>query len=93
MYAGVEGREPFAATMVLEHSLQYNPADLMNKSLGKIPLRKLAADLIGNDFAYSPKVGFPVDIKKVLYNEDSKDRYENYAVWNKENLKLLRVGR
>lgn len=89
MYAGVEGREPLASTEMYKLALRFDPHDLFSRSLGKFPLRSLASELIDEEFAFREKVGFPIDIKRIMLNSKAKDRYENYAVWCDQNLQRI----
>ncbi|MGD1471384.1 asparagine synthetase B family protein [Vibrio harveyi] len=86
MAAGVEGRDPIANHHVFEAAIKFSASQLMNGSLGKLPLRGLIAPLKGDEFAYEKKVGFPVDLTKVFDNPRSLSSYE---LWFEENLKVL----
>ena len=88
MFAGVEGREPLASLELYKLALKFNPNDLFRNSLGKYPLRVIAAELKGHEFAFKPKVGFPIDANKIFYNKPSKNRFENYSTWCNKNLEL-----
>lgn len=89
MYAGVEGREPFASYAMFKLAMQIEPKDLFFGNLGKAPLRKLAAYKFGERFAYAPKVGFPVDLGLIFRGSKSHDRYSNYELWHQENTRLI----
>ena len=90
MYSGIEGREPFAATEVLKIALNFDPKDLFKNSLGKYPLRSIAKEYLGDEFAFMPKVGFPIDIEKIIHGKESKSRLDNYLAWCNENMRLIR---
>jgi len=90
MFSGIEGREPFAATEVVKLALNLDPKDLFHGTLGKYPLRNLAKESLGEDFAFMPKVGFPIDMKKIIYGKESKSRLDNYLLWCDENMRLIR---
>ncbi len=90
MFSGIEGREPFAATEVLKLALNFDPKDLFHDTLGKYPLRNLARESLGEDFAFMPKVGFPIDIGKIINGKESKSRLDNYILWCNENMRLIR---
>lgn len=90
MFSGVEGREPFASYSVLKLALQCSPSYLFQGDLGKLPLRLLASKKINPTFAFSHKIGFPVDIGRIFRNILSTDKYYNYELWVRENLRLLR---
>ena len=89
MYAGIEGREPLASTEMYKLALKFDPRDLFSRSLGKFPLRSIASDLVGEEFAFRQKVGFPIDIKSIMFNTKAKDRFENYSVWCDQNLERI----
>ena len=86
MYAGIEGREPLASLNMFLLALKCKPDDLFKGALGKLPLRNLAKNLINEDFAFSTKVGFPVDLGLIFRDTPAKDKYENYQVWCDENI-------
>lgn len=90
MFSGIEGREPFAATEVLKLALNFDPNDLFHGTLGKYPLRNLAKESLGEDFAFMPKVGFPIDLGKIIHGEESKSRSDNYILWCDENMRLIK---
>ena len=89
MFAGIEGREPLASTEMYKLALKFDPRDLFSRSLGKFPLRSIASDLINDEFAFREKVGFPIDIKNIIFNNKAKDRFENYSVWSDYNLERI----
>jgi asparagine synthase (glutamine-hydrolysing) len=89
MFSGVEGREPFASYSVFKLAIQCSPAYLFQDDLGKLPLRLLASKKINTAFAFSHKIGFPVDIGRIFRNIPSIDKYDNYELWTQENLGLL----
>ena len=86
MFSGIEGREPLASLNMFLLALKCNPNDLFKGALGKLPLRNLAKELISEEFAFSTKVGFPVDLGLIFREVPSKDKYENYQVWYDENI-------
>ena len=89
MYAGVEGREPLASSMMFKIAMQANPKFLFHKNVGKFPLREIISKTQGEDFAFAEKVGFPVDLSKIFRNSKSNSRYTNYDIWRKENLRRI----
>ena len=89
MFAGVEGREPLASYSMFKIALKYGPKDLFRDELGKLPLRLLAEQKISTEFAFTPKVGFPVDLGRIFNGSSSKDKYDNYLIWNNENLEAI----
>lgn len=89
MYAGVEGREPLASSMMFKVAMLCNPKDLFKHDLGKYPLRKVISSKMGSEFAYKPKVGFPIDLGEVFGGIKTENRYDNYSIWRKENLRRI----
>lgn len=89
MYAGVEGREPLARLEIFKLAMGIEPADFFARGVGKYPLRLIAATELGDEFAFATKVGFPIDLKQIYYDEPAQDRADNYRVWYAENLKEL----
>jgi asparagine synthase (glutamine-hydrolysing) len=89
MYGGIEGREPLASFDMFKLALKFRPADLFVGSLGKYPLRKIASDSLGSEFAFREKVGFPVDIKEVFMGIKSSNRHDNYEAWCSLNKELI----
>lgn len=85
MAAGVEGREPIANTHLFNVARNIASDDLMMSGFGKAPLRRLLSDKLGAELAYSPKIGFPVDLKKI-YKEAKASSYE---IWFNKNLEIL----
>jgi asparagine synthase (glutamine-hydrolysing) len=86
MFAGVEGREPLASFKMFKLALKCGPQSLFYDTLGKLPLRNLAQELVDKDFAFATKVGFPVDLGFIFRNSPSKSKYENYSIWCDENI-------
>ena len=89
MYSGVEGREPLASSMIFKVAMSAHPKDLFKHELGKYPLRKVIASKMGFDFAFKPKVGFPIDLGEVFHGKKTKNRYDNYSIWRNENLRRI----
>lgn len=89
MYSGIEGREPLASYDLFKISMKINPENLFKYKLGKFPLRKLMSDKISHEFAFSPKVGFPIDLSKIFNNKKSESVKSNYRLWQKINLEHL----
>lgn len=87
MAAGVEGREPIANMHTFIEAVKISPRELMGETLGKLPLRNILSQFMGQEFAYEKKVGFPVDLTKIFDNYESLTSYE---LWFKENLKVLK---
>lgn len=90
MYSGIEGREPLASYDIFKLALRFGPEDLFRGELGKLPLRILAEDKFSHDFAFSPKVGFPVDLGRIFRGMPSTDKFNNYEIWCEENLGELK---
>lgn len=89
MYSGVEGREPLASSFMFEVAMRCNPNDLFYQNLGKYPLRNIISRKLGNNFAFSPKVGFPIDLGLIFNNKTTSMKYDNYKIWVDENIKRL----
>lgn len=89
MFAGVEGREPLAAFPIFKLAMKIEPRDLFEQNLGKFPLRSIAARYFGDDFAFTAKSGFPVDIRRIFTGEPAEGRLDNYKVWISQNLGRL----
>lgn len=90
MFSGIEGREPFASRDIFKLAMKFSPGDLLFGDLGKLPLRILAEKALGRDFAFAPKIGFPVDLGRIFHGTESVDRLDNYEIWFEENLKALK---
>lgn len=86
MAAGVEGREPLANMHVFEIAAKMSVDDLIGNKRGKLPLRELISDFLGQEFAYEQKIGFPVDLTSIFENPNNLDSYD---LWFEENLKVL----
>lgn len=86
MAAGVEGREPLANRHTFNLAKRLVSKTLIGDKLGKIPLRRLLAELTTETFAYMDKVGFPVDLNKVFPEMSDKTSYE---IWFSKNLEIL----
>jgi asparagine synthase (glutamine-hydrolysing) len=91
MYSGVEGREPLASSMMFKVAMDINPKDMFKKNLGKFPLRHLVSKKIDQDFAFKPKVGFPIDLGHIFNNKKTTNRYDNYNIWCQENLRRINL--
>ncbi|BBY80083.1 asparagine synthetase B [Mycolicibacterium pulveris] len=89
MYAGVEGREPFAHYEMFKLAMRIKPSQLFINKIGKRPLRELAAKCYGDKFAFEPKVGFPIDVGSIFGYGKTEDRISNYKVWRQENMRLI----
>lgn len=87
MAAGVEGREPIANRHIFDVAIRCGKEVLMNLDLGKLPLREVAARYYGEDFAYENKVGFPVDLTRILPNPQGLSSYE---LWFQRNIEVLK---
>lgn len=87
MAAGIEGREPIANQHLFDIARTYSASDLLGGSLGKIPLRKMLSQSMGKKFSFSKKIGFPVDVSKVLPNPKNLPSYE---LWFEKNLEILK---
>ncbi|RUO59621.1 asparagine synthetase B family protein [Pseudidiomarina marina] len=86
MAAGVEGREPLANRHTFNLAKKLAAKTLIGNKLGKIPLRRLLADLTTENFAYMDKVGFPVDLTKVFPEISDQTSYD---IWFSKNLEIL----
>ena len=89
MYAGIEGREPLASSMMFKIAMGVNPKFLFHKNVGKFPLREIISKSKGEDFAFAEKVGFPIDLSTIFSNSKSDSRYTNYDIWRRENLRRI----
>lgn len=89
MAAGIEGREPLANLHTFLVAICFDKADLMNDSVGKLPLRQLAQTVLGKKFAFEQKVGFPVDLTKIFAQENIENK-NSYGIWFEQNLKVLK---
>jgi len=87
MFGGVEGREPLATENIFRCAMQFSQNDLVNADVGKLPLRRLLAEKMGDQFAFLQKVGFPVDVKKIFSDTSEITSYE---LWQNENLTELK---
>ncbi|MBM7072029.1 hypothetical protein JQC92_08300 [Shewanella sp. 202IG2-18] len=86
MAAGVEGREPIANIHLFTEAVKICSKQLMNKELGKIPLRELLSKHMTREFSYEQKVGFPVKVNEILENPENLTSYD---LWFKKNLEVL----
>lgn len=86
MAAGIEGREPIANSHLFDVAIKLTAADLMRDSLGKLPLRLLAEQAMGKEFAFAKKVGFPVDLTQIFRNPKNLSSYD---LWFEKNLEIL----
>ena len=86
MAAGIEGREPIANHHLFNIAKTLSAPDLMAGSLGKLPLRKLAEQYMGKEFAFAKKIGFPVDLTRIFANPHNLTSYE---LWFQKNLEIL----
>lgn len=86
MFAGIEGREPLASKDLFYHSLKYKPDELINNNVGKLPLRRIASNYFGKKYAYSKKIGFPVDLSRYM---DCSKKKNQYKFWFNENIKII----
>ena len=87
MSEGVEGREPFLSKDVFTESMKYNKNELMTDKLGKRPLRIISKKYFGKEFASLKKVGFPIDMSRIVKYKNVK--ISNYNLWFKLNQKIL----
>lgn len=86
MASGVEGREPLASQHILQKALTIAPYELVNDRFGKLPLRAILAKFEDRTVsAYSPKVGFPVDIEKIY----GMKKQSSYSTWFDKNIEYL----
>jgi asparagine synthase (glutamine-hydrolysing) len=90
MFSGVEGREPLASKKMFELAMQINPKDLFRNKMGKLPLRLVAEKAFNEEFAFSSKVGFPIDLGYIFKNKPTNDRINNYKIWCEENIKAIK---
>lgn len=89
MFSGVEGREPMASYNMFRLAMRCSPSDLFRGSLGKLPLRLMAAKRLDSQFAFSTKVGFPVDLGRIFRGAPAADKFQNYGIWSAENMEAL----
>ena len=86
MYSGIEGREPFASFEIFLYAIKLGPSHLLQNNLGKIPLRQIASKSLGADFAFSKKVGFPVNLGLIFSDVATYDQVDNYQIWFEKNM-------
>ncbi len=91
MFSGIEGREPFASSMMFKLAMMIDPKMLFKSKLGKYPLRAIIAKSRGQEFAFNEKVGFPIDLNSIFGNSKSNTRHENYDIWRTENLRRINL--
>jgi len=89
MSSGIEGREPFLSLELLKTAFSLDAGKLLNKNIGKLPLRNILSKKMGKEFAFLKKVGFPIDIKKIFKSKEYVND-NNYDIWFKINLKILK---
>ena len=53
-------------------------------------LRLLAEEKISSKFAFTPKVGFPVDLGRVFHGLSAINKFNNYEIWCQENIGALK---
>ena len=88
MSEGIEGREPFLSREIFHESMKYKKNEVVSKNIGKIPLRKIAKRYFGGDFASFKKVGFPIDMSKIVKYR-KKVSLSNYNLWFRLNKKMF----
>ena len=89
MFAGVEGREPLASEALFRYACSLNQDSLFHNNQGKMPLRLLLNQRSSGKLAFKPKVGFPIDVKKIITGKKALDRKEIYNSWINFNLRRL----
>lgn len=92
MYGGIEGREPLASKEIFRTAITFGSRLCIDKSNGKIPLRKLAGDIYSSKFAFEKKVGFPVDVRKLAEKSVANSHNDLNNYWFQKNLELLRCA-
>lgn len=90
MFAGIEGREPLASEALFRYACSLNPDSLFLNNQGKMPLRALLQKRSSGHLAFKPKVGFPIDVKKIITGKKALDRKEIYNSWINFNLKEVK---
>jgi asparagine synthase (glutamine-hydrolysing) len=90
MFAGVEGREPLASEALFRYACSLNQDSLFLNNQGKMPLRLLLKKKSSGKLAFKPKVGFPIDVKKIITGKKALDRKEIYNSWINFNLEEIR---
>ena len=88
MSEGIEGREPFLSKEIFQESMKYKKTELIYKNIGKMPLRKIAKKYFGEDFASFKKVGFPIDMSKIVKYKKGVF-ISNYNLWFRLNKKIF----
>ncbi len=88
MSEGIEGREPFLSKEIFFESMKYNENQLIKNKLGKRPLRQISKKYFGQKFSLLKKVGFPVDMSRIVKYKNS--RLNNYNLWFNLNQKILK---
>ena len=68
--------------------MKYKKNEVVSKNIGKIPLRKIAKRYFGEDFASFKKVGFPIDMSKIVKYR-KKVSISNYNLWFRLNKKMF----
>tara|TARA_B100001059_G_scaffold236788_1_gene290367 strand:+ start:381 stop:1901 length:1521 start_codon:yes stop_codon:yes gene_type:complete len=89
MFAGVEGREPLASEALFRYACSLNQDSLFHNNQGKMPLRLLLNQRSSGKLAFKPKVGFPIDVKKIITGKKALDRKEIYNSWINFNLEEI----
>lgn len=87
MSEGIEGREPFLSKEIFIESMKYNEKELVKDKIGKIPLRQISKKYFGQEFAFLKKVGFPINMSRIV--KYKKNKISNYNLWFKLNQKIL----
>ena len=93
MSEGIEGREPLLSKEIFIESMKYSDNQLMKNKLGKRPLREISKKYFGKQFSLLKKVGFPVDMSRIVKYKNL--RSDNYNLWfklNLKNIKRIKIG-
>ncbi len=75
MRNGIEGRVPFLDHRVVEHAFSIPSAFKRNGDTGKVPLRKLLAQKLGQELAYREKTGFNSPLGRWLTSDEATRVY------------------
>ncbi|WP_103665862.1 asparagine synthase (glutamine-hydrolyzing) [Gracilimonas amylolytica] len=76
MHYGLEVRVPFLSKRIYNYASDFHPESFINLKYGKMPLRRIAKKLIGNDIAFKKKQGFRIPIKKWVTQSELSDVIE-----------------
>jgi asparagine synthase (glutamine-hydrolysing) len=73
---GLEARVPLLDHALVEDAFSIAPEALRNEGLGKLPLRRLAVEALGQDSAGRPKYGFNTSLARDLTDASTRRRLD-----------------